>query len=100
MSPKARDSKHNPSRRVFIGTAALGSLALTGFSSVAIQNNETPNSGHWDNAADVVVVGAGATGLPAAIEAAEQGASVIVIDANWDVGGHAILSAGNLALGG
>ena len=45
---------------------------------------------HWDEEADVVVVGAGATGLPAAIEAREDGASVIFIDANYDVGGHAV----------
>jgi hypothetical protein len=54
----------------------------------------------WDKDADVVVIGAGATGLPAAIEAKENGASVLLIDANWDVGGHAIVSGGNVALGG
>ncbi len=47
-----------------------------------------------------MVVGSGATGLPAAIQAIEDGASVIVVDANWDVGGHAIVSGGNVALGG
>ena len=47
-----------------------------------------------DDDPDVVVVGAGATGLPAAIEAIEAGASVILIDANRDVGGHGILSGG------
>jgi len=46
-----------------------------------------------------VVVGSGATGLPAAIAAIESGASVLVIEANWDIGGHAILSGGNVALG-
>jgi succinate dehydrogenase/fumarate reductase flavoprotein subunit len=50
--------------------------------------------------ADVVIIGAGATGLPAAIKAADEGASVIVVDANYDVGGHAILSGGNVPLGG
>jgi succinate dehydrogenase/fumarate reductase flavoprotein subunit len=55
---------------------------------------------HWDLAVDVVVIGAGATGLPAAIRAADAGASVIVVDANYDVGGHAILSGGNVPLGG
>jgi succinate dehydrogenase/fumarate reductase flavoprotein subunit len=55
---------------------------------------------NWDKEADVVVVGSGATGLPAAIEATEAGASVLVIEANWDVGGHAIVSGGNVALGG
>jgi succinate dehydrogenase/fumarate reductase flavoprotein subunit len=54
----------------------------------------------WDLEADVVVIGAGATGLPAAIRAADAGASVIVVEANYDVGGHAILSGGNVPLGG
>ncbi|OGA47563.1 MAG: hypothetical protein A3G25_16425 [Betaproteobacteria bacterium RIFCSPLOWO2_12_FULL_63_13] len=55
---------------------------------------------NWELEADVVVVGSGATGLPAAIQAVEDGASVIVVEANWDVGGHAIVSGGNVALGG
>ena len=54
----------------------------------------------WDYEADVVVIGSGATGLTAAIEAKEAGASVLIIEANWDVGGHTALSGGNLALGG
>jgi succinate dehydrogenase/fumarate reductase flavoprotein subunit len=53
-----------------------------------------------DLEADIVVVGSGAAGLPAAIRAADNGASVIVIDANYDVGGHAILSGGHMPLGG
>ena len=48
----------------------------------------------------MVVIGAGATGLPAAIKAVDEGASVIVVEANYDVGGHAILSGGNVPLGG
>src|SRR5438128_2037502 len=54
----------------------------------------------WDLAADVVVIGAGATGLPAAIAAIDAGASVLVVEANYDIGGHAILSGGNIPLGG
>jgi succinate dehydrogenase/fumarate reductase flavoprotein subunit len=54
----------------------------------------------WDLEADVVIIGAGATGLPAAIKAADEGASVLVVEANYDVGGHAILSGGNIPLGG
>lgn len=54
----------------------------------------------WDHEADVVVIGSGATGLPAAIAAVEGGASVLVVEANYDVGGHAALSGGNVALGG
>ncbi len=55
---------------------------------------------NWDHEADVVVVGSGAAGLPAAVAAAEAGASVIIVEANFDVGGHAIISGGNLPLGG
>lgn len=54
----------------------------------------------WDLEADVLVIGSGAAGLPAAIKAAEAGVSVIVVEANYDVGGHAILSGGHMALGG
>jgi succinate dehydrogenase/fumarate reductase flavoprotein subunit len=54
----------------------------------------------WDDAADIVVIGAGATGLPAAIAAREAGASVILVEAESHIGGHAICSGGNLPLGG
>ena len=54
----------------------------------------------WDLVADVVVVGSGGTGLPAAVAAIDRGASVIVVEANYDIGGHAIVSGGNTALGG
>ncbi len=54
----------------------------------------------WDREADVVVIGSGATGFPAAIVAREAGASVIMVEAENHVGGHAIVSGGNLPLGG
>jgi len=88
------------SRRDFVKTTAagIGAAAVAGLAAKEIEGAQVPR--HWDKEADVVVVGAGATGLPAAIQAIEGGASVIVIDANSDVGGHAILSGGNVALGG
>ena len=55
---------------------------------------------NWDFNAEIVVIGSGATGMPAAIRARDQGASVIVVEANFDIGGHAILSGGNVPLGG
>ncbi|HTD43970.1 MAG TPA: FAD-dependent oxidoreductase [Bryobacteraceae bacterium] len=76
-----------------LGAAALGELG-------AKQAEAAKPKRRWDLAADVVVVGAGAAGLPASITAAEQGASVIVVDQNYDIGGHAIESGGNIALGG
>src|SRR6201996_348581 len=50
--------------------------------------------------ADIVVIGSGATGLPAAIAARETGASVILVEAEPHMGGHAIVSGGNVPLGG
>jgi len=47
--------------------------------------------------ADVIVVGAGIAGLSAALEASDNGAKVIVLDANSVGGGHAVM-AGGLAM--
>ena len=38
--------------------------------------------------------------MPAAVKARDEGASVIVVEANYDIGGHAIISGGNVPLGG
>lgn len=100
MKPDERDQKKNLSRRDFVKTTAagVGAAALAG-----VGPGEAEAKGQsvkWDKEADVVVVGAGAAGLPAAIQAAEGGASVILIDANFDIGGHAMVSGGNVALGG
>jgi len=54
----------------------------------------------WDREAEIVVIGSGAAGMPAAIWAREAGASVILVEAEADIGGHAITSGGNVPLGG
>jgi succinate dehydrogenase/fumarate reductase flavoprotein subunit len=54
----------------------------------------------WDREADVVVIGSGAAGMTAAIVAREAGSSVIVVEQEHDIGGHAITSGGNVPLGG
>src|SRR5258707_399574 len=97
---KKSETKKNLPRRDFVKAAfaGLGATALTGIGADDAQAASVTR--HWDRVADVVVVGAGASGLPASIEAAEHGASVIVIDQNYDIGGHAIESGGNIALGG
>src|ERR1700674_2630615 len=85
-------------REYFTKTAAgMAATALAGLASEA-QAADIPK--HWDKTADVVIIGAGATGIPAAIEAAENGASVILIEQNYDVGGHAIQSGAELGLAG
>jgi fumarate reductase flavoprotein subunit len=50
--------------------------------------------------ADVVVMGAGLAGLCAALEAAAQGASVIVLEKQPAAGGSTVLSAGIVAFAG
>src|ERR1700732_2585435 len=55
---------------------------------------------NWDRDADWAWTGWGGAGLRAAIIAREAGASVIVVEAENHVGGHAITSGGNLPLGG
>jgi succinate dehydrogenase/fumarate reductase flavoprotein subunit len=54
----------------------------------------------WDHKADIVLIGSGATRLPTAIVAREAGSSVILVEAEEDIGGHAIISGGNIPLGG
>jgi fumarate reductase flavoprotein subunit len=49
---------------------------------------------------DVIVVGAGGAGLSAAIAAAREGASVMVLEAEGEVGGSTQLSAGLLTAAG
>ena len=56
--------------------------------------------GSWDIEKDVLIVGFGAAGGCASIEAAEAGASVIVFEAASDIGGSTALSGGEVYLGG
>src|SRR5216684_3091635 len=97
---KNDETKKHLSRRDFVKTATAG-IGATTLVGIGAEGAEAANNArHWDKVADVVIVGAGATGLPASIEATEQGASVIVVEQNYDIGGHAIESGGNIALGG
>jgi succinate dehydrogenase/fumarate reductase flavoprotein subunit len=56
--------------------------------------------GHWDDEVDVLVVGFGATGACAALEAAEAGASVRVLERGWRGGGTSAESTAQIYLGG
>lgn len=66
--------------------------------------NRGPRKGNpgmeWTLSTDVVVIGAGAAGLAAAISARDHGAATIVVEENFDIGGHAMLSGGRVQLGG
>jgi succinate dehydrogenase/fumarate reductase flavoprotein subunit len=54
----------------------------------------------WDREAEVVVVGLGAAGACAAIEAAEAGAETLVLERGWRGGGTSAESTGQIYLGG
>src|SRR3989337_2366521 len=89
-----KKAKKQLSRRDFVKSTAagIGAATFAGIGAVgadAAMPAQVAVPRRWDREADVVVVGAGATGLPAAIQAIEDGASVIVVEANSDVGGHA-----------
>jgi succinate dehydrogenase/fumarate reductase flavoprotein subunit len=87
-------AKDNFSRRSILTAGAASAVA------VAASEAQAQSAIAWDQTADVVIVGAGVAGLPAAITARELGASVIVIDANYDIGGRGMLSGGRVQLGG
>jgi len=51
---------------------------------------------HWDEVADVVIVGFGAAGAAGAIEAADHGASVIILEKMPIEGGTTLMSGGTI----
>ncbi len=55
---------------------------------------------HWDHETDIAIIGFGATGACAAIEAAEAGAKVMLFERNSGSGGASGLSGGEIYLGG
>jgi len=93
-------SKQNPkgeiTRRGFIKGAALGATALA-VSGVAVRESKADTAPKkWDMKSDIVVVGAGFAGLTAAVEAAETGASVILIEKQPMQGGSSAVSTGSI----
>ena len=83
------------------GGAMVAAVAASRVASPTRASAQAQQAGiRWDREADVVVIGSGATGLPAAIVAQEAGSSVILVEAEKDIGGHAITSGGNVPLGG
>ncbi len=89
-------------RDVLLGSTGIaGGWAASGLAaSVPAGAQAQQSPGEWDRETDIVVIGAGATGLPASIVAQEAGFSVTLVEAEKDIGGHAITSGGNVPLGG
>lgn len=100
----AKDSEVivDTSRREFFAKGAAAAVGVTGL-GLATAAEAAPGDmreEQWDYEADIVVIGSGATGLPAAVRARDLGASVIVLDQNYDVGGKMAHSGGLVSLGG
>src|SRR5688572_25999370 len=87
------------SRRSFVRTGAAAGLGTTALSALGTTDAQAQAQA-WDMTADVVIAGAGISGLSAAIEARDRGASVIIVEENNDCGGHGLVSGGNVNLGG
>ena len=103
---RSKKEQKGISRRDFVRGAGVGAAAIAGAGALpAVQAaaQERASSAipdQWDLEADVVILGSGATGMPAAIRAADQGASVLVVEANYDIGGHGLINGGQIPLGG
>jgi urocanate reductase len=85
-------------RRSFLTSGAAG--AAVAMAATSAQPARAADGISWDHEVDIVVIGAGAGGLPAAIAAREKGASVMIVEKNFDIGGRAMMSFGGLYIGG
>ena len=94
------------SRRNFLKGAAAGiaGVAAAGLLGACTteNNNSKPSSSDitWDRETDVIIAGAGGTGVCAAAAAAEAGASVLVFEKSGIIGGTTNLSGGVMQAAG
>ena len=80
---------------LYMRTLAIAAL-IAWFAAVAAASRQAPAS---QANIDVIVVGAGLSGLTAAVDMGRAGVNVLVVDMNSVAGGHAVL-AGGVALVG
>lgn len=88
-------------RREFFKQGAAAGVGVVGFGAVtAAAAHEGGDAVHWDYEADIVILGGGGVGLTAAVRARDLGASVLVLEQNYDIGGKLSHSGGWTSLGG
>jgi hypothetical protein len=99
--PEADESAGGLSRRDFFQAGAAGAVGAAALGAGAQPARaQADEEMAWHYEADVIVIGSGCTGLPAAIRATDLGASVLVLDQNYDVGGRMMHSGSWVSLGG
>jgi hypothetical protein len=98
------ENKKALNRRDFVKTGVAAGLGSGALLKSAEAQAQVPASGPqqtvWHYEADVVIAGGGCAGLTAAIRAVDLGASVLVVDQNFDLGGRMLHSAARMSLGG
>src|SRR5882762_11153554 len=97
QNSKRQEHKALNRRDFFRGGAAAGAAVLS--TSAMAQENGAQRI-QWNYEADVIILGSGCVGLHAAVRARDLGASVLVIEQNFDVGGKLVHSGGWTSLGG
>ena len=80
--------------------AGLGATSLLESDNTHAQSSPSNENIQWDYEVDVVIAGGGCAGLTAAIRARDLGASVMVVDQNYDLGGRMLHSGSFTSLGG
>ena len=84
-----------------IKEAAAAALTAAGLNpddyKTAVENNATAEDSTVD--ADVVVVGAGGAGMPAAITAPAEGKTVVILESQSMVGGNSVRATGGMNAG-
>lgn len=85
------------SRRSFLKLSALGGSALA---CMAAPLRAQENKPQFNKVADVIVIGSGFAGLAAALEAVEQGRSVMLLEKMPAFGGNSAINGGAFAVAG
>jgi hypothetical protein len=89
------------SRREFFKQSAAVGVGAAVVAATVPAKAQSPSQGiQWNYEADVVVVGGGCCGLPAAIRARDLGNSVIVVEQNYSAGGKMLHSGAQVSFGG
>ncbi len=89
-------------RREFFKAGAAAGVGAAALAAPAAMVAPTPAAAAegYDYEVDVVIAGGGCAGITAAIRARDLGASVLVVDQNYDLGGRMLHSGSYLSLGG